>query len=66
MDQGLVKVSHAIVSQRECLQLSKLREAPHIADIIVVEDERLQVDKLLQLSDITVGKNKTNIVKQKG
>ena len=66
MDQGLVEVSHRIVSQRECLQLSKLREAPHIADIIVVEDERLQVDKLRQLINITVDENKTNIVKQKG
>ena len=41
MDQGLVEVAHRIVAQRECLQLCKLWEASHIADIIVVEHEHL-------------------------
>ena len=59
MDQSLVEVAHRIVSQREGLKLCKLWETSHIADIIVVKYEHLQVDKLLQLIDITVGKDKT-------
>ena len=64
MDQGLVEVTHRIVSQRERLQLCKLWEASQVADIIVVEYEHLQVDKLLQLVDITVNSNKTNKVRR--
>ena len=56
MDQGLVEVAHRIVAQRECLQLCKLWEASHIADIIVIEHEHLQVDKLLQLVNIAAKK----------
>ena len=58
MDQGLVEVTHRIVSQWERLQLSERWETSQIADIIVVEHEHLQVDKLLQLVDITVSKDK--------
>ena len=66
MDQCLVEVTHRIVSQRERLQLCKRWETSHIADIIVVEYEHFQVDKLLQLVDITVSRNKTNRVRRQG